>query len=223
MISGVLEHHREESYDVGEPLMLAVAMPQLVAPGLEMEGGEWEDLGRECGGWEWVDGEVGEEEGGLRKEGKRMMGGGDDGEGGYVSGGVGDGNEFGEKVGMARLREALEANEWEAGDGDEFEGLDDLGFGDDDDATLGFGQEAEEAQMEMWGLRGALREGEQEGGEGMDEEGEAGEKEGDDQAVQELEAMMMKMQAVKEMGTDMPEGERRKFAAKAVRDVMKKK
>jgi len=28
---------------------------------------EWEELGRECGGWEWVDGEI-EGDGGRRNE-----------------------------------------------------------------------------------------------------------------------------------------------------------
>ena len=51
------------------------------------------------------------------------------------------------------------------------------------------------------------------GGEGADE--------GEDEGVEELESMMLKMQAIKDMGADMPEAERRKFAAKAVRDVMK--
>lgn len=44
---------------------------------------------------------------------------------------------------------------------------------------------------------------------------------GRDEGVEELENMMLKMQAIKDMGADMPEHERRKFAAKAVRDVMK--
>ena len=44
---------------------------------------------------------------------------------------------------------------------------------------------------------------------------------GDDEGVEELENMMLKLQAIKDMGADMPEHERKKFAAKAVRDVMK--
>ena len=52
-----------------------------------------------------------------------------------------------------------------------------------------------------------------------EEEGEA--EDGGDEGVEELESIMLKMQAVKDMGADMPEAERRRFAARAVRDVMK--
>ena len=43
---------------------------------------------------------------------------------------------------------------------------------------------------------------------------------GEDDQVQELESMMLKLQAIKDMGVDLPEAQRRKLAAKAVRDVM---
>ncbi len=43
-----------------EALLLAVGMQQSVGPSLEIEGEEWEDLCRECGGWEWIDGEIAE-------------------------------------------------------------------------------------------------------------------------------------------------------------------
>lgn len=111
-------------------------------------------------------------------------------------------------MGIARLREALEAYEWDSGGGDvdvdELE--EELGLED------GFGAEAAEVEREMVGLKMAVR---REGGE--DEEDGEEEEEG----VEELENMMLKMQAIKDMGADMPEGERRKFAARAVRDVMK--
>lgn len=79
---------------------------------------------------------------------------------------------------------------------------DDLGLED------GFGAEAAEVEREMMRLRLALN-----GAEGSDE--------GEDEGVEELDNMMLKMQAIKDMGADMPGSERRKFAAKAVRDVMK--
>ena len=44
----------------------------------------------------------------------------------------------------------------------------------------------------------------------------------DDDQVLELEAMMLRLKAVKDMGTDMPESERRRIAARAVNDVLKK-
>lgn len=73
----------------------------------------------------------------------------------------------------------------------------------------GFGAEAAEVEREMMSVKMAVN-----GPEGSDE----GEEEG---GVEDLENMMLKMQAIKDMGAEMPESERRKFAAKAVRDVMK--
>lgn len=78
---------------------------------------------------------------------------------------------------------------------------DDLGLKDD------FGAEAAEVKGEMMALKMAVN-----GGEGSEEGGEEG--------VEELENMMLKMQAIKDMGADMPESERSKFAAKSVRDIM---
>lgn len=224
-VSAVVERHcggSEHSYSCGpvEPLLLAVGVQQTITPSLEVGGEEWEDLCRECGGWEWIDGSVGD---------KMEVG---------VGGGVGLGwreekttqvedgvNEYGEKIGMARLEEALEAHEWDGPGGDDFEGLDDLGLDDDDDdAGLGFGEEAMEAQMELWGMQSDVREEGQRRQEEQVEKAdeEQGRSEIGDQDVQELETMMLKMQAVRDMGADMAEGERKKFAAKAVREVLKK-
>lgn len=116
-----------------------------------------------------------------------------------------------EKVGIARLKEALEAHEWDAGGGDVDVDVDEL----EEELGLedGFGAEAAEVEREMVGLKMAVRRvGEEDGEE---------EEEGADEGVEELENMMLKMQAIKDMGANMPEGERRKFAARAVRDVMK--
>ena len=173
--------------------------------------------GRYWGGWEWIDGTI-EGTGGRNRKKEVQDGGAEGGENEQDEEGR---NNFGEKVGLARLKEVLEANEWEGAGGDDFEGLDDLGF--DNDASLGFGEEAAEAQMEMWGIHDAVRAEEQEEeGEGQGEGGEQGKNEVGDKDVQELEAMMLKMQAVRDMGADMPEGERKKFAAKAVRNVLNK-
>jgi len=59
-IQEVIEHHAKvEGYGMGnEALLLLVGLPQPLTPRLEMGAEEWEDWGRECGGWEWVDGEV---------------------------------------------------------------------------------------------------------------------------------------------------------------------
>lgn len=62
-IRWVIEHHAGHAYATSEPLLLAVGMQQTVSPRLEIESEEWEDVCRECGGWEWIDGEIAEVDG----------------------------------------------------------------------------------------------------------------------------------------------------------------
>lgn len=59
-LRGVVEHHTGDAHSASWPLLLAVGMQQAMSPrlGMEMEG--WEDVCRECGGWEWIDGEIAE-------------------------------------------------------------------------------------------------------------------------------------------------------------------
>ncbi|KAF1357388.1 hypothetical protein EJ07DRAFT_128579 [Lizonia empirigonia] len=110
-------------------------------------------------------------------------------------------NDFGEAVGVQRIREALEAGEWESGANFEFD--------EEDDGFEGsFAAEEAEMNMELFGMKDVLH--------GEDGEGELGDKD-----VQELETMMKKMVAIKEMGEGMEEAERKRFAAKAVNDLMK--
>ena len=104
-----------------------------------------------------------------------------------------------ETLGIERLKEALEACEWEGIDVDTKS--DDLGLED------GFGAEAAELKREMTSLQIAVKGAKRD--DGADEE------------VEELENMMLRIQAIKDMGADMPESERRKFAAKAVSDVVR--
>ncbi|KAL3423063.1 LSM domain-containing protein [Phlyctema vagabunda] len=127
-------------------------------------------------------------------------------------------NEFSEPMGLERLKEALEANEWEGGDDfrddinfDDFDDADD-DMNDDDEITSGFGINAAEMEVEMAGMKQAIYGNGQDGGE----EGEQ-----DDEDVEKLQAMMQKMQAVRDLGADLPEAERRKLAAKTVNEVMK--
>ncbi|KAL8930634.1 MAG: hypothetical protein Q9208_000505 [Pyrenodesmia sp. 3 TL-2023] len=188
----VLSHHQQSSSyastSIEEPLLLAIGMPQPLRPLLAMSNDEWEDLCRECGGWEWIDNEA---------TGK---------------------NEFGEKVGLERLQETLEANEWEEDGGEDLDAEDDdvkhfeaeLGLRDDSEGAAPAGMEL---GNDFEGMHEAIL--------GQDEEGgDDGCSEGDIQ-VDELESMMLKMQAIKEKGADMPEEERKRFAAKAVTEVMK--
>ena len=117
-IKAIIDYHAATSYSLTKPLLLAVVATKSEAPSLEVRSEEWEDLCRDEGGWEWIDGSIGVLEGGQKGQEKATV------------------NEFREKVGMDRLEEALEANEWEGGgevglsldeegtvDGDHAEGL----------------------------------------------------------------------------------------------------
>jgi hypothetical protein len=99
-------------------------------------------------------------------------------------------NEFGEAVGIERVKEALETTDW-AGD-DDLDELDALGeeFGDDDDLQFSDSFAAEEAEMglELLGLKTAIA--------GGDETQELTEQDEQDQ-VEELGRMMAKLQAIK--------------------------
>ncbi|KAH8704123.1 hypothetical protein BGW36DRAFT_286838 [Talaromyces proteolyticus] len=124
-------------------------------------------------------------------------------------------NQFGELEGLPRVKEVLSALEWEDtshGDG--------LGFLDDDDESGGldgFGLEVGQLEREMMGLRFAINNP----NEDDDDIGE-GDREGDTEVqVEELEGLMLRMKAIKDMSVDLPEAQRKAFAAKAVRDIMR--
>ncbi|KAI4118820.1 MAG: hypothetical protein LQ345_001213 [Seirophora villosa] len=190
-IHRVLSHHHHHDNNNNTlssynepPLLLALGMPQPQRPVLAMTDESWEDLCRACGGWEWIDVEA-------RGE-----------------------NAFGEKVGGERLREALEANVWDGiagGEGDEEEDIDafeaELRLRGDDDGGLELGMREAILKRQSTGDKDADTPAEDEG----EEDDETTDK---DIQVEELESMMLKMQAIKA-------DERRRFAAKAVTEVMK--
>lgn len=129
-------------------------------------------------------------------------------------------NEYGEKAGFERLKEALEANEWTLGTAEDAETrIDDLDFDQDEDVLGGVGNR-EEAEMtaELFGMKAALM------GEENDFDAEA-----DDlvppaeQAAQvdDLDRMMGKLMAVKEQSAELPEEQRKRMAARAVKELMK--
>ncbi|KAL8842130.1 MAG: hypothetical protein Q9176_002822 [Flavoplaca citrina] len=210
-IHKVIIHHQETSSDRyttvdNEPLLLLIGMPQPLRPLHEMSNDQWEDLGLDCGGWQWIDSEA---------KGK---------------------NEFGENLGLERLKEALEANEWDGGGGlgaDELDLEEELGLREHEDTE-------DDIELERDGVAG-LREAILEGHASEEEYTEG------DAQVEELESMMLKMQAIRglsrfpcfasqidtqmdaadpirrhiEKGIGMPEDERKRLAAKAVKDIMK--
>jgi hypothetical protein len=125
-------------------------------------------------------------------------------------------NEFGEKQGVERLREALEANEW-ADDGED-EDVDALGLEDGSDEEFGdFGREEAEMTAELFGLKASLLGDEEDGAEGSEDGLGDGDQKGQ---VDDLDKMMSKLMAVKEQSADLPEAQRKRMAAKAVRELM---
>ncbi|PQE15574.1 putative small nuclear ribonucleo SM D3 protein [Rutstroemia sp. NJR-2017a BBW] len=184
LLGNVAEVVKEGCGYMWDGVCLAVAMPQSTTPCLEKSFDEWEDLCQEHG-FEYID---------FESKGR---------------------NEFSEPMGIERLKEALEANDWDGGNdlGDDL-GLDDIDGDDDDEKSVGFGLEAAEMEMEMFGMKQAIA-GEPSGSGDVDEDADQADE------VDQLEALMLRMQAVRDMGADLPEAERKKFAAKAVSDLMK--
>ncbi|KAL2152184.1 hypothetical protein VTH82DRAFT_5368 [Thermothelomyces myriococcoides] len=144
-------------------------------------------------------------------------------------------NEFGERVGMARVLEALKANDWSGGgtrDAGDFgeeddekrekgkgnqDDNDDYDFDDFDPEKLDFGFDKED----FAGLREAILSG----GSGAERSGlgrEAEENEDiDEEDVQQLERLMLKLQAVRDASAGLPEEQRKRMAARAVGEVMR--
>ncbi|KAL4788275.1 alpha and gamma adaptin binding protein p34-domain-containing protein [Aspergillus varians] len=126
-------------------------------------------------------------------------------------------NQYGELQGMRRVKEVLKTHEW-AGDEEADTGVPDadddlerelLGL---DEEGSGFKKEVYELEREMAGLRFSI-------GRGNQDEDE--EHEGDEEIrVDAVEALLTRMRAIKDMSDELPEKDRKRFAAKAVRDIM---
>lgn len=86
-------------------------------------------------------------------------------------------NQFGEETGIKRVEDALKAQEWEGGGGEDDFGFDDDAFGE------GLDEEEREMGMELFGMKNAVH--------GLDEDEEA--------QVEELEGLMRRMVAIKGM------------------------
>ncbi len=102
-------------------------------------------------------------------------------------------NEFSEPLGVERLKEALETNDWEGlGELDDALGLDEFddGVTSDDEGSIGFGISKAEVEADMKGMKQAIYSGGLHG----NEDGENAE---DDDEVEKLQSMIQKMQAVK--------------------------
>ncbi|KAI0513297.1 hypothetical protein F5B22DRAFT_637238 [Xylaria bambusicola] len=148
-------------------------------------------------------------------------------------------NEYGEKTGIPRALEALEANDWanaSADDlGSDFDDIDaeieahknrqeaseDPNAPDLDPESLDFGFDREDFE----GLRRAIwSSGKEDGESSIDGEKKApddAEDPIDDEDVQKMERLMAKLQAVRDSNAGLPEDQRKRAAAKAVAEVMK--
>ncbi|KGO69669.1 Alpha/gamma-adaptin-binding protein p34 [Penicillium italicum] len=136
-------------------------------------------------------------------------------------------NQYGELEGMPRIKEVLETHDWSIVGGDSsFDEDNDPDMDSDDDlqgqllglgGSRGFGDEVHELEREMFGLRMAIERG---GGDG--DERDDSDHDGEDEIdVESMEALMMRMQAIRDMSSELPEAERKRFAAKAVQDIMR--
>jgi hypothetical protein len=90
-------------------------------------------------------------------------------------------NEYGEKLGLERAKEALEANEWSASSMED-DGEDGIGSMDDEQAQM---------NAELWGMKGSLLD--------PDNEGDEDEDDGSNLQIEGMEQMMSQLMAVKGM------------------------
>ncbi|THX15028.1 hypothetical protein D6D13_02416 [Aureobasidium pullulans] len=113
-------------------------------------------------------------------------------------------NEYGESLGLERAKEALEANEWSASSADDDDVEDNVGGMDDEQAQM---------NAELWGMKASL----------LDPDNESDEAEGRHGADDDLGVLDMMNIAnwMIETTAGMPENERKKYAARAVDDLMK--
>ncbi|KAK4114625.1 hypothetical protein N656DRAFT_705344 [Canariomyces notabilis] len=168
---------------------------------------EWEDLCAECG-MEFVY---------LSRSNSRTAAANEDPER----------NEFGEKMGLARVREALEANDWSGGgdlteEGSKRKGRKVSGDGDDefDPESLDFGFDRED----FVGLRKAILTGGMGDTDADDPKGDQKDDDDenlDDEKIQKVERMMLKLQAVRDASAGLPEEQRKRMARQAVGEVMR--
>ncbi|CAK7215351.1 hypothetical protein SCUCBS95973_002452 [Sporothrix curviconia] len=142
-------------------------------------------------------------------------------------------NEFGEKTGIPRLLESLQANDWELlGEGDDdmygsFQDIvgeggdfDDINFDDPESVDFGFDRD------DFAGLRQAIwqqstaERGDNDDDDDDDEDEDDDKDDGKDQAAL-MESMMRKLQAARLQSELLPPAQRRAMAARVVGEVMK--
>ncbi|KAI1391694.1 uncharacterized protein F4822DRAFT_397486 [Hypoxylon trugodes] len=126
-------------------------------------------------------------------------------------------NEFGEKTGIPRALEALEANDWSQAAAARESDLEDF------EAELGIEKDTDGKEKDDPGLEPLVDSTlydflvtKDDGNAGGDDSEEL-----NDEAIQKLEGMITKLQVVRDSNAGLPEDQRRRAAAKAVAEVMK--
>ncbi|KAF2238948.1 hypothetical protein EV356DRAFT_224549 [Viridothelium virens] len=121
-------------------------------------------------------------------------------------------NEYGEQTGIARIKEALQSNDWamnESLDLDELEPYNENPMDEDS----GFNMEGQEMGFEFAALKSALARDES----SNDTEDDAHESD----QVDELERMMVHLQAARETSSGLSGVDKRRFAAREVEKIMR--
>lgn len=197
----VIAHHTDHYARLTEPVMSAVGMRRTAQTCLEMSIEKWENICWDCGKWEWIDGSIGmptnESQPPLR-------------------------NGYQELVGIARLRESLEANEWEStavcqSDVQDYVGANRMVKTNDPDCGLDMEAIAMQADVDRPSEFAPHWEMEEQAASDVDDSAEAGSEE----EIRATEQLMAKLQAMRDISIDVPEAERRSFAARAVTNLMK--
>ncbi|KAF4551188.1 putative alpha and gamma adaptin-binding protein p34 [Elsinoe fawcettii] len=111
-------------------------------------------------------------------------------------------NDFGEAQGLDRIRETVETNDWSAAFVDDEDGEAPVGTFDDEQAQM---------NAELWGLKASL----------LAEDNEDDDTARENLEVENLEGLLQHAMAIREEGAAMPLDQRRRFAAKAIDDLMK--
>ena len=120
-------------------------------------------------------------------------------------------NKFGEKVGLDRVREVLEAVDWSAPSATDL-GDPDLGTdGPDIFCSEKFKALDAELQQEMMGLKLSMMEGKD--GVGKDE--------GEDMSSDQMQALMQRVVAIRDTGVELPQAERQAFAKREVEKIIR--
>jgi len=138
---------------------------------------------------------------------------------------AGSRNEFGERIGIARVREVLEGVDWSADPaGDDDDELDFLAAGSGEETEEGeftmraaridpIKSQSHDLQREMMGLKMSMLELDDDEGEGQDG--------GELSQVEQFQGLMERVVAIKEAGSEMEKEEREKFARREVGRIMK--